>query len=42
VSDAAASARRWLYVDPDPETRALYGVLNDRTKIFMEAFGVER
>jgi len=22
VSDAAASARRWLYVDPDPETRA--------------------
>ena len=22
MSDAASSARRWLYVDPDPETRA--------------------
>ena len=28
--------------NPDPETRAFYGVLNQRTKIYMDAFGREQ
>ncbi len=41
ANDSAIPATLWRD-HADPETRAFYGVLNDRTKIFMEAFGVER
>ena len=41
ANDSAIPATLWRD-HADPETRAFYGVLNDRTKIFVEAFGVER
>jgi hypothetical protein len=38
ANDSGIPATLWRDHE-DPETRAFYGVLNDRTKIYMEAFG---
>lgn len=38
ANDSGIPATLWRDSD-DPETRAFYGVLNDRTKVFMDAFG---
>ena len=38
ANDSAIPATLWRD-SPDPETRGFYGVLNDRTHLFMKAFG---
>ena len=40
ANDSVIPPRFWKH-DPDPETRAFYGNLNEVTRIYMESFGVE-
>ena len=40
ANDSVIPPRFWKH-DPDPETRAFYGNLNEVTRIYMRSFGVE-